>query len=71
MADPSLSDNRRRESFENIDRAVRVLTAVIQHRKADPNELAELCRFAPEAADKSINELACAVIRIALKNAMH
>jgi hypothetical protein len=39
MADPSLRDKRRREGFENIDRAVRVLAALTQHRKPDPNEL--------------------------------
>ena len=57
----------RQNLSEHIDRAARVLTALIEDRFPDPDDVAELRRFAPEAAGKTIDELVCDVIQNALK----
>ena len=57
-----------RESREQIERAVRVLTSLTENGYPDPDDVAELRRFAPEAAGKTIDELVCDVIQTVLKH---
>jgi hypothetical protein len=68
MTDPSLRDNRTRQDVEHLERAARVLTSLIENHFPDPDDVAELRRFAPEAADKTIDELVCNVIQKVLKH---
>jgi hypothetical protein len=64
MTKPSARDKRLRQNpSEHIDRAARVLTALTEDRSPDPDDVAELQRFAPEAAGKTIDEMVCFVIQ--------
>jgi hypothetical protein len=68
MTNPSLSDKAMREGIENIDRAVRILTALTEDRFPDPDDVAALRRLVPEAADKTVDEMVCEAIRKIFKH---
>jgi len=67
MTDPSLGNKGTRQAAEDIERAVRVLTALTENRFPDPDDVAELRRLVPEAAGKTIEEIVCDVIQNAVK----
>ncbi len=54
-------------SLQAMKVALRVLTAVTERTPADEADLAELRRYAPDAANLPPDELACEVIQRALK----
>jgi hypothetical protein len=54
-------------NFDTMMIAVRVLTAVIEKRTPEPNDLDRLRRFLPRRADLPSDELAGEVIRQAIK----
>lgn len=58
----------REQSLEHIERALRVLTTLTENRFPAPEDVAAWRRLAPEAADKTVDELACDVIQNALKH---
>jgi hypothetical protein len=43
--------------------ALRVLSAIVNEREPDPDDVEELRRFAPLLADAPLDELACDVIQ--------
>src|SRR5215471_4029138 len=56
-----------KESIASMTIALRVLNAIVYERDPDLADLEELRRLAPLAADMPVDDLACAVIRHALK----
>jgi len=57
------------EAVDAMRVALRVLTAITEHRHPDAIDVENLHRLAPEGAYQSLDEVACAVVEKALERA--
>jgi hypothetical protein len=55
------------DSSNAMETALRVLTALTQRARPDPEDVAELRRFAGDGDSTAVDELACDVIQKALR----